>query len=69
MTRGCKETHQDLVFCTERRTKEAQEGHITDCHAGNPCAHQNDLRAKIREQMIEKNEGHGFMEHLTDSGA
>ncbi|GJU39246.1 reverse transcriptase domain-containing protein [Tanacetum coccineum] len=34
------------------RTKEAQEGQITDSHAGNPCAHQNNPRAKNRDSMI-----------------
>ncbi|GJU34808.1 hypothetical protein Tco_1183162 [Tanacetum coccineum] len=47
-TEAMKETHQGLDLCTKRRTKEAQEGHITDCHAGNPCAHQSDPTAHNR---------------------
>ncbi|GJV44426.1 retrovirus-related pol polyprotein from transposon TNT 1-94 [Tanacetum coccineum] len=31
------------------------------CHAGNPCAHQNDLRAMNEDPMIEMNEGTGWM--------
>ncbi|GKA97171.1 hypothetical protein Tco_0825065 [Tanacetum coccineum] len=56
-----KETHQGLDFCTKVRTKEAQEGQITDCHAGNLCAHQNNLRAKNRAPMIGKIQEQGFM--------
>ncbi|GKB04860.1 hypothetical protein Tco_0833055, partial [Tanacetum coccineum] len=56
-----KKTHQGLDFCTKVRTKEAQEGQITDCHAGNPCAHQSDPRAKNRDPMIGKIQGQGFM--------
>ncbi|GJT85929.1 reverse transcriptase domain-containing protein, partial [Tanacetum coccineum] len=59
-TRTMKETHQGLDFCTKRRTKEAQEGHITDCHAGNPCAHQNDPRAKNEDPMISIHQGCGL---------
>ncbi|GKD58440.1 hypothetical protein Tco_1295949 [Tanacetum coccineum] len=59
MPRGCKETHQGLHFCTKRRTKEAQEGHITDCHVGNPCAFQSNPTVQVEHPMIEKNEGTG----------
>ncbi|GJT95478.1 hypothetical protein Tco_1090996 [Tanacetum coccineum] len=31
--------------------------HITDCHAGNPFAHQNDLRAKNEDPMIGIHQG------------
>ncbi|GKD82176.1 hypothetical protein Tco_1349015, partial [Tanacetum coccineum] len=37
------------------------KGHITDCHTGNPCAHQNNPRAKNRDPMIGKIQGQGFM--------
>ncbi|GKF13696.1 hypothetical protein Tco_0055158, partial [Tanacetum coccineum] len=56
-----KETHKGLDFCTKVRTKEAQEGQITDCYAGNPCAHQSDPRAKNRDPMIGKIQGQGFI--------
>ncbi|GJT21407.1 hypothetical protein Tco_0891344 [Tanacetum coccineum] len=56
-TRTMKETHQGLDFCTKRRTKEAQECHIMDCHAGSPCAHQNDPRAKNKYPMISIHQG------------
>ncbi|GJU31804.1 hypothetical protein Tco_1175393 [Tanacetum coccineum] len=59
-TRTMKETHQGLDFCTKRRTKEAQEGHITDCHTSNPCAHQNDPRAKNEDPMISIHQGCGL---------
>ncbi|GKD29548.1 putative ribonuclease H-like domain-containing protein [Tanacetum coccineum] len=59
-TRTRKETHQDLVFCTKRRTKEAHECHITDCHAGNPCELRFDLTDHIGDSIIERNGGTGF---------
>ncbi|GKC69307.1 putative reverse transcriptase domain-containing protein [Tanacetum coccineum] len=59
-TRTRKETHQDLVFCTKRRTKEAQECHITDCHAGNLCELRLDLTDHNGDPDIGRNGGAGF---------
>ncbi|GKC26554.1 hypothetical protein Tco_1033848, partial [Tanacetum coccineum] len=56
-TRTRKETHQDLVFCTKRRTKEAQECHITD---GNPCELRFDLTDHNGDPIIERNGGTRF---------
>ncbi|GKA26847.1 hypothetical protein Tco_0712956 [Tanacetum coccineum] len=59
-TRTMKKAHGEKEIFTKMRTKEAQEGHITDCHAGNPCAHQNDPRAKNEDPMIGIHQGCGL---------
>ncbi|GKB76681.1 reverse transcriptase domain-containing protein [Tanacetum coccineum] len=68
-TRTRNETHQDLVFYTKRCTKEAQEGHITDCHVGNPCAPQSNPTVHVKHQMIEEMKGQDPRECIPDSGA
>ncbi|GJY62150.1 hypothetical protein Tco_0462807 [Tanacetum coccineum] len=60
-TRTRKETHQDLVFCSKRRAKEAQECHIMDCHAGNPCELRFDLTDHNGDPIIRRNEEPGLM--------
>ncbi|GJZ84393.1 reverse transcriptase domain-containing protein [Tanacetum coccineum] len=37
MTRGLTTNTREMDFCYKHLTKAAQECHITDCHAGNPC--------------------------------
>ncbi|GJR45749.1 hypothetical protein Tco_1313852 [Tanacetum coccineum] len=49
---GKERVHKSRENAIKVRTKEAQEGQITDSHAGNPCAHQNNPRAKNRDSMI-----------------
>ncbi|GJV35000.1 hypothetical protein Tco_1407477 [Tanacetum coccineum] len=59
-TRTRKETHQGVGFCTKTLTKEAQECHITDCHAGNPCELRFDLTDHNGDPIIGRNGGTGF---------
>ncbi|GJU36076.1 reverse transcriptase domain-containing protein [Tanacetum coccineum] len=49
-----------IDFCTKRSTKEAQECHIMDCHAGNPCELRFDLTDHNGDPIIERNGGTGF---------
>ncbi|GJX79470.1 hypothetical protein Tco_0327619, partial [Tanacetum coccineum] len=59
-TRTRKETHKGVGFCTKTLTKEAQECHITDCHAGNPCDLRFDLTDHNGDPIIGRNGGTGF---------
>ncbi|GJZ97074.1 reverse transcriptase domain-containing protein [Tanacetum coccineum] len=52
-----KETHKDLGFCTKVSIKEAQVLGHTECHVGNPCAHQVDPTDKNQDQMIGRMKG------------
>ncbi|GKB80132.1 hypothetical protein Tco_0947027, partial [Tanacetum coccineum] len=50
-----------IDFYTKRSTKEAQECHITDCHAGNPCELRFDLTDHNGDPIIGRNEEPGLM--------
>ncbi|GJU98606.1 reverse transcriptase domain-containing protein [Tanacetum coccineum] len=41
-------------FTLQTLTKQAHKGHITDCHAGNPCDYQRDPTAKDDLPIIER---------------
>ncbi|GKC47797.1 hypothetical protein Tco_1065519, partial [Tanacetum coccineum] len=59
-TEAREKTHQGVDFCTNPVTKEAQECHITDCHAGNPCELRFDLTDHNGDPIIGRNGGTGF---------
>ncbi|GJV92624.1 hypothetical protein Tco_1540437 [Tanacetum coccineum] len=44
-------------FTLQTLTKQAHKGHITDCHAGNPCDYQRDPTAKDDLPIIERMNG------------
>ncbi|GJX80415.1 hypothetical protein Tco_0328564 [Tanacetum coccineum] len=56
----CEKTHKDARFYTKRLGKEAQVSHHGLPRWQSVCS-LNDLRAKIRKPMIEKNEGEGLI--------
>ncbi|GJX40035.1 hypothetical protein Tco_0255025 [Tanacetum coccineum] len=58
-TRGCKETQLEGVFYTKTFVKEAQEDQTTDCHAGNPCAHDFTSLSSRQARAVEK-----LLEHI-----
>ncbi|GJU40101.1 hypothetical protein Tco_1193058 [Tanacetum coccineum] len=61
MPRGYGRSTRIKEILHKNMPKRSTKGHITDCHAGNPCAHQNNPRAKNRDLMIGKIQGQGFM--------
>ncbi|GJS71830.1 hypothetical protein Tco_0704671 [Tanacetum coccineum] len=58
---GNGRAHKEPGECYQKSTKEAQECHITDCHAGNPCELRFDLTDHNRDPIIGRNEEPGLM--------
>ncbi|GKD94692.1 hypothetical protein Tco_1374529, partial [Tanacetum coccineum] len=52
-----EEAQGSRYFTLQMLTKQARKGHITDCHAGNPCVHICDPTSQSRYPMIGMNKG------------